>query len=75
MNRGGDRAANSAPHIVAVCRMRLDQPTKDDVAKSMAMGHSKLVTIRMLKRYIARKVFGIIRAKQKEIHRPPQPTA
>lgn len=67
LNRGGDRAANSALHIIAVSRMRLDQRTKEYVARRIAMGHSKLEAIRMIKRYIAREVFGIIRARQKEI--------
>lgn len=75
LNRGGDRAANSALHIIAVSRMRLDQRTKDYVAKRMAKGHSKLETIRMLKRYIAREAFGIIRARQKEIDQSPAATA
>lgn len=67
LNRGGGRAANSALHIIAVSRMRLDQRTKEYVARRIAMGHSKLEAIRMIKRYIAREVFGIIRARQKEI--------
>jgi transposase len=75
LNRGGDRAANSALHIIAVSRMRLDPRTKAYVAKRTAMGHSKLEAIRMLKRYIAREVFGIIRARQKEINRPPAAAA
>jgi transposase len=72
LNRGGDRAANSALHVIAICRMRLDQRTRDYVAKRVAMGHSKLEAIRMLKRYIAREVFGVIRASQQKIDRPPQ---
>jgi hypothetical protein len=55
--------------------MRLDQRTKDYVAKRMAMGHSKLETIRMLKRYIAREAFGIIRARQKGIDQSPGASA
>lgn len=75
LNRGGDRAANSALHVIAISRLRLDQRTKDYVAKRMAKGHSKLEAIRMLKRYIAREVFSVIRASQQKIDRPPQPAA
>jgi hypothetical protein len=38
----------------------------------MAIGHSKLEAIRMLKRYIAREVFGVIRASQQKIDWPPR---
>ena len=33
LNRGGDRAANSAIHIIAIGRLRLDSRTQDYVAK------------------------------------------
>lgn len=67
LNRGGDRAANSALHIIAIGRLRTDQRTKDYVAKRIAEGHSKLDAIRALKRYIAREVFTLIRDRHKEI--------
>src|SRR5512139_2367083 len=60
LNRGGDRAANSALHIIAIGRLRTDPRTKDYVKKRIADGHSKLEAIRCLKRYIAREVFGLI---------------
>ncbi len=61
LNRGGDRAANSAPlHIIAIGRLRTDQRTKDYVARRIAEGHSKLDAIRALKRYLAREVFTLI---------------
>ena len=68
LNRGGDRAANSALHIIAIGRLRTDQKTKDYVAKRIAEGHSKLDAIRALKRYIAREVFTLIRDRQREIN-------
>ena len=67
LNRGGDRAANSALHIIAICRLRTDPRTRDYVARRIAAGHSKLDAIRALKRYIAREVFSIISRRQKEI--------
>ncbi len=68
LNRGGDRAANSALHIIAIGRLRTDQRTKDFVARRIAAGHSKLDAIRALKRYLAREVFTLIRQRQQEIN-------
>ena len=68
LNRGGDRAANSALHIIAIGRLRTDERTKAYVARRIAEGHSKLEAIRVLKRYIAREVFGIIMRRQKHIN-------
>jgi len=69
LNRGGDRAANSALHIIAIGRLRTDARTKVYVAKRIAEGHSKLESIRCLKRYIAREVFTLIVQRQSEINR------
>jgi transposase len=44
--RGGDRAANSALHIIAIGRLRTDERTKAYVARRIAEGHSKLEAIR-----------------------------
>lgn len=68
LNRGGDRYANSALHIIAIGRLRTDEKTKLYVARRIAEGHSKLDAIRVLKRYIAREVFGIIMRRQKEVN-------
>ena len=40
LNRGGDRAANSALHIIAIGRLRTDPRTKSYIAKRIAEGHS-----------------------------------
>jgi transposase len=68
LNPGGDRAANSALHIIAIGRLRTDQRTKHYVARRIAEGHSKLDAIRALKRYLAREVFTLIMQRQKEIN-------
>src|SRR5665213_3285187 len=68
LNRGRDRAANSALHIIAIGRLRTDPNTKAYVAKRIAEGHSKLDAIRALKRYLAREVFTLIAQRQKEIN-------
>jgi len=68
LNRGGDRAANSALHIIAIGGLRTDNRTKTYVARRVAEGHSKLEAIRALKRYIAREVYGVIMHCQKQIN-------
>lgn len=67
LNRGGDRAANSALHIIAIGRLRTDPRTKAYVEKRIVEGHSKLEAIRCLKRYIAREVFALIRQRNRQI--------
>lgn len=67
LNRGGDRAANSALHITAIGRLRTDPHTKAYVTRRIAEGHSKLEAIRCVKRYIAREVFGIITRRHRAI--------
>jgi transposase len=68
LNRGGDRAANSALHIIAIGRLRTDPRTRAYLAKRIAEGHSKLEAIRCLKRYIARELFALIRQRGREIN-------
>jgi len=68
LNRGGDRAANSALHIIAIGRLRTDPRTKSYIAKRIAEGHSKLEAIRCLKRYIAREIFSLISQRRQEIN-------
>ena len=61
LNRGGDRQANSAIHIIAIGRLRTDQRTQDYVAKKLAEGHTKMEALRCLKRYIAREMYYVIK--------------
>lgn len=68
LNRGGDRAANSALHIIAIGRLRTDPRTKTYVDKRVSEGHSKLEAIRCLKRYIAREVYYVIRQRNRQIN-------
>jgi transposase len=67
LNRGGDRAANSALHIIAIGRLRTDARTKAYVERRVSEGHSKLEAIRCLKRYIAREVYYVIRKRNRQI--------
>lgn len=68
LNRSGDRAANSALHLIAIGRLRTDEKTQAYVARRVAEGHSKLEVIRILKCYIAREVYGVIMRRHKEIN-------
>jgi transposase len=68
LSRGGDRAANSALHIIAIGRLRTDPRTQAYVARRITEGHSKLEAIRCVKRYIAREVFSLIKQRPKESH-------
>lgn len=61
LNRGGDRAANSALWRIALVRMRYHQPTRDYVTKRTAQGLTKREIMRCLKRYIARELLPLIR--------------
>ncbi len=67
LNRGGDGAANSALHIIAIGRLRTDARTKAYVARRIAEGHSKLEALRCLKRYIAREVYKLLWQRDHEI--------
>lgn len=61
LNRGGDRAANSALHLAVVTRLRVDPRTKAYVARRTAEGRTKLEIMRCLKRYVARELYGLLR--------------
>lgn len=70
LNRGGDRQANRALHLAVVSRIRLDPKTQDYVAKKTAEGHSKLETIRCLKRYLARETYFLLNPGEQPPARP-----
>jgi transposase len=57
LHRGGDRQANAALHMIAVCRMRYHQPTIDYTERRLREGLSKKDVMRCLKRFIAREVY------------------
>jgi transposase len=60
LNRHGNRDANRALYVIAVCRMSRDERTRTYVAKRTAEGKTKKEIIRCLKRYIAREVYRIL---------------
>jgi transposase len=60
LNRGGNRDANRALHMICVVRMGSDKRTRKYVARRIAEGKSKWEIMRCLKRYIAREVYRIL---------------
>ncbi|MCH8564622.1 IS110 family transposase [Nesterenkonia sp. LB17] len=58
LHRGGDRQANRALHMIAVCRLRYDPRTRAYMQRRQTDGLSKKDILRCLKRYIAREVYN-----------------
>jgi transposase len=57
LNYGGDRDANRALHMIAVCRLRYCERTRAYAERPTAEGKTKTEIIRCLKRYIARELY------------------
>jgi transposase len=60
LNRGGDRAANSALHTIVLCRMRHDPRTQAYVDRRTKQGLGKKEIIRCLKRYVVREIHAAL---------------
>jgi transposase len=60
LNRGGDRQANRALHLLAVRRLRWHPATVAYAARRTAEGLSKPEILRCLKRYIARQLYPLL---------------
>jgi len=60
LNRGGNREANCALHMICVVRMGSDKRTREYVRRRTAEGKSKWEIMRCLKRYIAREVYRVL---------------
>ena len=71
LNRGGDRDANRALHLICVVRMRIDERTRRYVARRTAEGKSRREIMRCLKRYIAREVYRVLVASVSPSPIPP----
>jgi transposase len=72
LNPGGDRQANRALHLIAVCRLRYCQRTRAYAERRAQEGKSKREIMRCLKRHIAREVYNTLQADLNTI-RPQQP--
>jgi transposase len=60
LNRGGDRQANRAIHIIATTQKRCDPRTRIYVKNKIANRHTKREATRSLKRLIAREVYYLL---------------
>lgn len=60
LNRGGDRRANRALHVIAMHRMRTDPRTIAYAERRRSQGLSDREIRRCLKRYIAREVYRLL---------------
>jgi transposase len=60
LNRGGDRAANTALYTVALSRMRCDPRTSRYLERRTKEGLSKPEILRCLKRYLAREIYQVL---------------
>jgi transposase len=70
LNRGGDRQANRAIHVIATTRKRCDPRTQAYLNKKIAEQHTRREATRSLKRLIAREVYYLLRPTP---HTPPVP--
>ncbi len=76
LNYGGDRDANRALHMIAVCRLRYCERTRAYAERRAAEGKTKTEVIRCLKRYIARELYHALIADllpQRDTPRPRDP--
>lgn len=67
LSRGGNRKANCALHIMATTRIRVCEKTRCFIARKVSEGKSQKDAVRALKRYLAREVFGSLRADLRQL--------
>jgi transposase len=65
LSRAGDRQANAALHRVVIVRLRWHEESKHYLERRTAEGKSKKETVRCLKRYVAREVYGALKAMER----------
>jgi hypothetical protein len=62
LDYGGDRQANRALHMIAVCRLRYCPRTRAYAQRRSTEGLNRREILRCLKRYIARETYHTLRA-------------
>ena len=70
LNYGGDRQANRALHLIAVCRLRYCERTRAYAKRRTAEGKTQRDIMRCLKRHIAREVFNSLRGDLADTAQP-----
>jgi len=61
LHRGGDRAANSAIHLIVINRLRWHPPTQAYAARRTTEGKTKKEIIRCLKRAVVRELYTALK--------------
>src|SRR5215208_417439 len=72
LNRGGNRDANRALHMICMVRMGMEGRTQQYVTRRTAEGKSKREILRCLKRYVAREAYRVL---VEAVEAPPLTTA
>jgi transposase len=65
LNRGGNRTANCALHMIAVTQARGVGPGRDYIDKLLARGKTRTEAIRLLRRRLSDAVFAALRADER----------
>lgn len=60
LNRGGDRQANAALHRIIIVRLKTHPETRAYRDRALARGKTRKDAIRLLKRYLARRLYPLI---------------
>jgi transposase len=64
LSRGGDRQLNRALHTIVLHRRQHDPATRDYIAKRIAEGKSRRDATRLLKRYLARRLYRLLQHQE-----------
>jgi transposase len=64
LSRGGDRQLNRALHTVVLHRRQHDPQTRDYIARRIAEGKSRREATRLLKRYLARRLYRLLQNQE-----------
>jgi transposase len=64
LSRGGDRQLNRALHTVVLHRRQHDPETRDYIARRVAEGKSRREATRLLKRYLARRLYRLLQSQE-----------
>jgi transposase len=64
LSRGGDRQLNRALHTIVLHRRQHDPATRDYIARRIAEGKSRREATRLLKRYLARRLYRLLQQQE-----------
>jgi transposase len=68
LNKGGNRSANRALHMIVVNRMRYDERTVTYVKRRISENETKREAMRCLKRYVAREIYSVLLDPTATVH-------